>query len=97
VCQRSQISFPVELPLRTTPLGLRLCALPVREIRNLRLTARGKAIRYGVADSQLRCGRFTIKLPGRLGLRVAVNNCSIDRVALKRLRVHELKSIWKPR
>ena len=30
-----QISTPTELTLRTTPLGLRICTLPVREIANL--------------------------------------------------------------
>ena len=33
--QADQISFPIELSLRTTPLGLRLCSLPVREIEEL--------------------------------------------------------------
>lgn len=170
--QRSQISFPVELALRTTPMGLRLCALPVSQIsklyakstsfdarelkqgdadllagfrsglydieldaklgdaKQLELTVRGKTIRYDVAGSQLRCGKYAVKLPaktGRLKLRIIVDNCSIDicagdaglfympmffgplesrklslrvtggRVVFDRLRVHELKSIWKGR
>ena len=33
--QADQISFPIELSLRSTPLGLRLCSLPVEEISNL--------------------------------------------------------------
>jgi len=33
--QSSQISFPIELSLRTTPDGLRLCSLPLDEIENL--------------------------------------------------------------
>lgn len=33
--QADQISFPIELSLRTTPLGLRLCSLPAREIAGL--------------------------------------------------------------
>lgn len=33
--QSSQISFPIELSLRTTPVGLRLCSRPVNEIANL--------------------------------------------------------------
>ena len=168
--QRSQISFPVELSLRTTPLGLRLCALPVREIgklyvrsssfdgrelkeghadllagfrsglydieldarvgaaKRLELTVRGKPIQYDVATSTLRCGKHAVRLPGKSGkltLRILVDNCSIDicagqaglffmpiffgplesrtlrlratggRVVLHRLRVHELKSIWR--
>ena len=168
--QRSQISFPVELSLRTTPLGLRLCALPVAEIqglyassksydaaelkqgdanllagfrhglydieldarmataKQLELTVRGKAIRYDVGTSVLRCGKHAVKLPGDGGglkLRILVDNCSIDvcagesglfympmffgplesrkldlrvtggHVRFDRLRVHELKTIWR--
>lgn len=33
--RKGQISLPNELTLRTTPLGLRVCILPVREIENL--------------------------------------------------------------
>ncbi len=168
--QADQISFPVELSLRTTPLGLRLCSLPVREIAKLYedttildsrqlgendasllktfdsglydidlqadvsqakrviLTVRGKTIRYDVGTSQLSCGKWKVTLPhaeGRLNLRILVDNCSIDlhagdaglvympmyfgplsskkldlhvedgSITLDRLRVHELKSMWK--
>jgi len=30
-----QISLPVELTLKTTPLGRRVCMLPTKEIKNL--------------------------------------------------------------
>ena len=42
---------------------------------------RGKTIRYDAAASTLRCGKHTVKLPGKAGrlkLRMIVDNCSID-------------------
>ena len=168
--QSSQVSFPIELSLRTTPVGVRLCSLPVNEIANLyqrtgsfdglklsdsqanplehfesglydteldadvrgakqmAIVVRGKAILYDVEKSRLSCEQHHVTLPpadGRLRLRVIVDHCSIDihagqhgayympmffgplppkrlelrceggPVTLDRLRVHELKPIWK--
>ncbi len=164
------ISLPIELSLRTTPLGLRMCSLPVEEMSNLyagtetfdgrelgekdpnplaqfdgglydieldadvkkakriELTVRGQKIVYDVKARRLSCGKPSVTLPatnGRLKLRILVDNTSIDvhagadglfympvffrslpskklnlrveggSIKLDRLRVHQLKSIWK--
>lgn len=51
--QDRQISTPVELTLRSTPLGLRVCLLPVEELANLRtstLTLDGLTLAQGAAN-----------------------------------------------
>ncbi|HUS90862.1 MAG TPA: glycoside hydrolase family 32 protein [Phycisphaerae bacterium] len=68
--QRSQISFPVELSLCTTPLGLRLCALPVREIRRLYASSKSfdaKELKEGQTNplAGLRTGLYDIELDAR--------------------------------
>ena len=68
--QRSQISLPVELSLRTTPLDLRLCALPVREIRNLYVSSKSfdaSELKEGQANplAGLRGGLYDIELDAR--------------------------------
>jgi fructan beta-fructosidase len=68
--QRSQISLPVELSLRTTPLGLRLGALPVREIRNLYVSSKlldARELKEGQANplAGLRGGLYDIEMDAR--------------------------------
>ncbi len=70
--QRDQLTIPLELSLRTTPLGLRLCALPVREIANLCAETRtldGLELKEGAANplAGLDHGLYDIELDARLG------------------------------
>ena len=70
--QADQISTPVELSLRTTPLGLRLCSLPVREIENLYTKSTsldGQELTEGDANplAQFTGGLYDIDLNAQVG------------------------------
>lgn len=65
--QGGQISFPIELSLRTTPLGMRLCALPVEEIENLytkQVDKDGLELRAGAPNplANLKGGLYDIEI-----------------------------------
>ena len=69
--QRSQISLPLELSLRTTPLGVRLCALPVAEIQKLYASSRSLdalELKEGDANplAELQGGLYDIELDARM-------------------------------
>ncbi|MEI8045404.1 MAG: glycoside hydrolase family 32 protein, partial [Verrucomicrobiota bacterium] len=69
--QGNQLSLPSELTLRNTPLGLRLCALPVREIANLYQgggSFDGRELREGDTNllKEFRSGLYDIEFDGRV-------------------------------
>jgi len=70
--QDHQISFPVEMTLRNTPLGLRVCMLPVREIENLYTDSKkfdGLKLDYGDDNplAEFTSGLYDIELVVDLG------------------------------
>ncbi len=70
--QGNQLSVPNELTLRTTPIGLRMCVLPVKEIANLYQRSEsfdGQVLREGDANllKQFKSGRYDIEFDGRVG------------------------------
>ncbi len=69
--RRGQLSTPTELTLRTTPLGLRVCKMPVKELAKLRtrtLTLDGTKLAPGAANplAGLRGGLYDIELEADL-------------------------------
>ncbi|MBT5606723.1 MAG: glycoside hydrolase family 32 protein [Lentisphaerae bacterium] len=69
--RKGQISLPNELTLRTTPLGLRLCMLPVKEIKTLyqrSVSLDGLVLQPGQVNplADLRGGLYDIELEADL-------------------------------
>jgi sucrose-6-phosphate hydrolase SacC (GH32 family) len=70
--QGNQLSVPNELTLRTTPIGLRMCVLPVKEIANLYQRSESfdaRELREGDTNplAQFKSGLYDIEFDGRVG------------------------------
>ena len=103
-----QISTPTELTLRTTPLGLRVCALPVKEIANLYIRTvklDGTKLGPGGANplARLKAGLYDIDLVADLsgakqlaidvrGKKLVVN-VTDQGLALDKMKIPETKTL----
>jgi len=106
--REGQLSTPTELTLRTTPLGLRVCMLPVKEIANLyarSVKLDGKTLAPGDANplADLKGGLYDIDLAADLsaarqlaftvrGRKIAIH-VTDDGLALGKLKVPGTKKL----
>jgi fructan beta-fructosidase len=101
----SQMSFPCELTLRKSPEGVRLCRLPIAEIKNLRIaqqTWRDLTVRPGenplaAVEGDLLEIHAEIELGTASGFSFVVRGQAISYSATEeRVEFAGTKTIWKP-